>query len=255
MILMCLVLNSINSKSLLLLRTIIYLLPKVIIHFKALHSLWQSLHYVSFVVAPHSQPHVQVLKVDCVPNQCCSTGRPHWLYSVSMHRSYNGFRIIKLWNYSRLMSTLIWFKSCTLTWPLIIIWDQPATLIKVSILHFCFSCFLNCANDNKSYKTPHVQFYVYFPCLHDGFLMVAFHSSWLCEIPVLSALLPLCLSLSRLTLTMLATNSHVSAFIYLTVIINLLRMPKPPKPTLGIDALTLRPSVSFILKRTFYPSG
>ena len=29
---------------------------------------------------------------------------------------------------------------------------QPATLLKVTLLHWCFSCFLNCMNGTKPYK-------------------------------------------------------------------------------------------------------
>ena len=39
---------------------------------------------------------------------------------------------------------------------------QPATLLKVTFLHGCFSRFLLCTNDNKSRKAPHIcgdQFY------------------------------------------------------------------------------------------------
>ena len=32
----------------------------------------------------------------------------------------------------------------------------PATLLKVTLLHRCFSRYLNCANGNKSRKTSHI---------------------------------------------------------------------------------------------------
>ena len=35
---------------------------------------------------------------------------------------------------------------------------QPATLLKVTLLHGCFSRFLNCANGTKSRKTSHIEF-------------------------------------------------------------------------------------------------
>ena len=34
---------------------------------------------------------------------------------------------------------------------------KPATLLKVTLLHGCFSHFLSCANDAKSRKTSHVH--------------------------------------------------------------------------------------------------
>ena len=34
----------------------------------------------------------------------------------------------------------------------------PATLLKVTLLHRCFSCFLNCTNGTKSRKTSHINY-------------------------------------------------------------------------------------------------
>ena len=34
---------------------------------------------------------------------------------------------------------------------------QPATLLKVTLLYGCFSCFLNCTNGAKSRKASHLQ--------------------------------------------------------------------------------------------------
>ena len=34
---------------------------------------------------------------------------------------------------------------------------QPATLLKVTLLHGCFLCFLNCAHGTKSRNTPQLQ--------------------------------------------------------------------------------------------------
>ena len=33
---------------------------------------------------------------------------------------------------------------------------QPATLLKVTLLHGCFSCFLNCEHGTKSRKAPQI---------------------------------------------------------------------------------------------------
>ena len=33
---------------------------------------------------------------------------------------------------------------------------EPATLLKVTLLHGCFSRFLNCTNGTKSYKASHM---------------------------------------------------------------------------------------------------
>ena len=38
---------------------------------------------------------------------------------------------------------------------------KPATLLKLTLLHGCFSRFLNCTNDTKSRNTPHILY------LHD----------------------------------------------------------------------------------------
>ena len=35
-------------------------------------------------------------------------------------------------------------------------WSQIATLLKVTLLHECFSHFLNCANGTKSRNTSHI---------------------------------------------------------------------------------------------------
>ena len=34
---------------------------------------------------------------------------------------------------------------------------KPATLLKLTLLHGCFSCFLNCANDIKSRNASHLR--------------------------------------------------------------------------------------------------
>ena len=34
----------------------------------------------------------------------------------------------------------------------------PAALLKVTLLHMCFSCFLNCTNGTKSRKASHMVF-------------------------------------------------------------------------------------------------
>ena len=34
---------------------------------------------------------------------------------------------------------------------------KPATLLKVTLLHGCFSCFLNCTNGTKSHKAFHIK--------------------------------------------------------------------------------------------------
>ena len=36
---------------------------------------------------------------------------------------------------------------------------QPATLLKLTLLHGCFSCFLNCTNATKSRNASHVIFF------------------------------------------------------------------------------------------------
>ena len=33
---------------------------------------------------------------------------------------------------------------------------KPATLLKLALLHGCFSCFLNCTNATKSRKASHI---------------------------------------------------------------------------------------------------
>ena len=33
---------------------------------------------------------------------------------------------------------------------------KPATLLEVTLLHGCFSSFLNCTNGNKSHKASHI---------------------------------------------------------------------------------------------------
>ena len=38
----------------------------------------------------------------------------------------------------------------------------PATLLKLTLLHECFSCFLNCTNDTKSSKTSYVIISLWF---------------------------------------------------------------------------------------------
>ena len=35
-------------------------------------------------------------------------------------------------------------------------WLQPATLLKVTLMHECFSRFLNCTNGTKSRKASHM---------------------------------------------------------------------------------------------------
>ena len=35
---------------------------------------------------------------------------------------------------------------------------NPATLLKVTLLHWCFSRFLNCTNGTKSRNAPHIHF-------------------------------------------------------------------------------------------------
>ena len=39
---------------------------------------------------------------------------------------------------------------------------KPATLLKLTLLHGCFSLFLNYTNDTKSRKAPHKVFYLDF---------------------------------------------------------------------------------------------
>ena len=34
---------------------------------------------------------------------------------------------------------------------------KPATLLKLALLHVCFSRFLNCANGTKSRNAPHIR--------------------------------------------------------------------------------------------------
>ena len=34
---------------------------------------------------------------------------------------------------------------------------KPAIILKVTLLHGCFSCFLNCANGTKSSKASHID--------------------------------------------------------------------------------------------------
>ena len=38
----------------------------------------------------------------------------------------------------------------------VLILEKPATLLKVTLLHSCFSRFLNCTNDTKLRKTSHI---------------------------------------------------------------------------------------------------
>ena len=40
--------------------------------------------------------------------------------------------------------------------PLVKLPVQPATLLKVALLHGCFSRFLNCTNGTKSRKASHI---------------------------------------------------------------------------------------------------
>ena len=35
---------------------------------------------------------------------------------------------------------------------------KPATLLKLTLLHRCFSRFLNCTNTTKSHNAPHVGY-------------------------------------------------------------------------------------------------
>ena len=35
---------------------------------------------------------------------------------------------------------------------------KPATLLKLTLLHGCFSLFLNCTNGTKSCNAPHIMF-------------------------------------------------------------------------------------------------
>ena len=44
---------------------------------------------------------------------------------------------------------------------------QPATLLKVTLLHECFSRFLNCTNGTKSSKTSHIQNFHFFIIVSD----------------------------------------------------------------------------------------
>ena len=38
---------------------------------------------------------------------------------------------------------------------------KPATLLKVTLLHGCFSRFLNCTNGTKSRSASHIDIYLY----------------------------------------------------------------------------------------------
>ena len=51
---------------------------------------------------------------------------------------------------------------------------QLATLLKVTLLHGCFSRFLNCINDTKSWKPPHVLITQQLQSLHH--LLVGYYS-------------------------------------------------------------------------------
>ena len=55
-----------------------------------------------------------------------------------------------MWCIARFGTTCTISKMCRL---------KPATLLKLTLLHGCFSRFLNCTNGTKSRNAPHMLYY------------------------------------------------------------------------------------------------
>ena len=60
-------------------------------------------------------------------------------------------------NYEYVMLCAIWYHLYYLKNVKYTYGGKPATLLKVTLLHGCFSCFLNCTNGTKSRKESHMN--------------------------------------------------------------------------------------------------
>ena len=79
----------------------------------------------------------------------CFANRLTSFYKWCVTRFGTFCTILKTWK--TLMEECYFYLSCRL---------QPAFLLKVTLLHGCFSRFLNCTNGTKSRKASHIMFQI-----------------------------------------------------------------------------------------------